>query len=205
MSMKTMRMCTLIKCVSLAAVVAVTASCGDVVRSSRSPVMLVLTSITGGDDESSFLLSDVLGSRTSPAPCSEDSPCPTIFNDPGSASVAVVMKDASLAPTTNNTVTIRRYHIDYKRSDGRNTPGVDVPFPIDGAVTFSVDAGSTGEFGFELVRHTAKAEPPLVQLVQNPTHITTVATVTFFGTDQVGNDLSATGSIVIDFANFGDE
>lgn len=204
MSMNPMRMCTLIKSVSLAAVVAVTASCGDVVRSSRSPVMLVVSSITGGEDESSFLLSDVLGSRTSPAPCTETSPCPTVFNDPGSASVSVVMKNATVAPTTNNTVTISRYHIDYKRSDGRNTPGVDVPFPIDGAVTFTVDAGGTGSFGFELVRHTAKAEPPLVQLVQNPAHITTVATVTFFGTDQVGNDLSATGSIVIDFANFGD-
>jgi hypothetical protein len=34
--------------------------------------------------------------------------------------------------------------------------------------------------------------------------ISTIADVTFYGRDQAGNDVSATGSIGIDFGNFGD-
>ena len=59
--------------------------------------------------------------------------------------------------------------------------------------------------GFQLVRHTAKEESPLVQLKTQPVIITTIAEVTFYGRDRVGNDISATGTIEIDFGNFGDK
>jgi hypothetical protein len=49
----------------------------------------------------------------------------------------------------------------------------------------------------------AKQEPPLAQLVSNPAIITTIAEVTFFGQDQVGNDISVTGLLQIDFGNVG--
>jgi hypothetical protein len=55
------------------------------------------------------------------------------------------------------------------------------------------------------VRHAAKEESPLVQLQSSPTIITTIAEVTFYGTDRVGNDVSVTGSIQVDFGNFGDQ
>jgi hypothetical protein len=58
--------------------------------------------------------------------------------------------------------------------------------------------------GFELVRNTAKQESPLVQLETNGIIISTIADVTLYGRDQVGNDISATGSIGIAFGNFGD-
>ena len=58
--------------------------------------------------------------------------------------------------------------------------------------------------GFPLVRNTAKEESPLVQLKTNGVIISTIADVTFYGRDQVGNDISATGSIGIAFGNFGD-
>ena len=51
----------------------------------------------------------------------------------------------------------------------------------------------TVTIGFQLVRHTAKEESPLVQLKTNGVIITTIADVTFYGRDQVGNDISATG------------
>jgi hypothetical protein len=54
------------------------------------------------------------------------------------------------------------------------------------------------------VRHVAKKEAPLVQLVDNGQIITTIAEVTFYGQDLVGNDISVTGTIQIDFGNFGD-
>ena len=115
------------------------------------------------------------------------------------------MKDFTVTPSTNNRVTISRYRVEYRRSDGRNTPGVDVPFPIDGGTTATIEANSAGSVGFELVRHTSKAESPLVELINDPRVISTTAYVTFFGTDQVGNDISATGTILVNFGNFGDQ
>jgi hypothetical protein len=94
--------------------------------------------------------------------------------------------------------------VEYKRADGRNTPGVDVPYPWDGAVTGTVQIGGTLTLSFELVRHDAKSEAPLAALVYNPTIITTITEVTFYGHDRVGNAVSVTGTIQIDFGNFGD-
>jgi hypothetical protein len=207
MTMKQMRMRTLVGRLSLAAVVVGTASCGDVVRTGRAPVFLVVSSVAGGEESTAFLLSDVIRNRTSPAPCSATAPCPTVVNDPGTASLAVNMKDFSVtpAPNNNNAVTINRYRVEYRRSDGRNTPGVDVPFPIEGGATATIPANSVGSVGFELVRHTSKEETPLVELINNSAIISTTAYVTFFGTDQVGNDISATGTILVNFGNFGDQ
>jgi hypothetical protein len=205
MSTKLMRTPRVIQLGALAALVAVSASCGDVVRSSRSPVMLVVNSLAGGAALTTTFSSDVLGSRTSPLPCSASSPCPTIFSDPGSATLGVIMKDVTVVgPSTNNSVTVNRYRIEYRRGDGHNTPGVDVPYPFDGAVTATIAPGSTAAVGFELVRIVAKEESPLAQLVNNPNFISTIATVTFFGADQVGNDVSASGTMLINFGNFAD-
>jgi hypothetical protein len=200
-----MRIQRVVSLAAAAVAIAATVSCGDVVRTSRSSVMLVVNSLGGGTAGSATLLSDVIRLLTTPLPCSAASPCPTVFNDPGTATLAVIMKDVTiLTPGTNNRVTVNRYRVEYRRSDGRNTPGVDVPFPFDGAITATINPGSTASVGFELVRHAAKEESPLVQLVSNPTIITTIADVTFFGSDQVGNDVSATGSMLIEFGNFGD-
>lgn len=197
-----------IRVVALAAIAAAAASCGDVVRSSRAPVMLVVNSLQASSGSSTtlsgVLFSDVVVNVTSPAPCTADSPCPTVFADNGSASLAVVMKDATVSPTTNNQVTISRYHVAFRRADGRNTEGVDVPYAFDGAATQTIAANATGTITFEIVRHVAKEEPPLAQLVSNPAIISTIADVTFFGRDLVGNDISVTGSMLIEFGNFGD-
>lgn len=103
-----------------------------------------------------------------------------------------------------NIVTFTRYRVVYVRADGRNTPGVDVPYPFDSSATFTAVPGTPGTVGFEIVRLTAKQEAPLRALITNPTFIGTVAEVTFYGQDAVGNDVSATGSIGITFGNFGD-
>jgi hypothetical protein len=55
-----------------------------------------------------------------------------------------------------------------------------------------------------LVRAVAKQESPLIQLVNAAGFISTIAQVTFYGTDQVGNAISVTGQIQVDFADFGD-
>jgi hypothetical protein len=132
-----------------------------------------------------------------------------VFDDSGQAVLRAPLRNigsggAPLAPTTNNEITISRIHIEYIRADGRNTPGVDVPYPFDGAVTGTVPAGGTLTLGFELVRHVAKMESPLVQLISTRNIITTIARVTFYGQDRVGNNVTVTGQIQVNFGNFGD-
>jgi hypothetical protein len=201
---------TATRLLGIAALVAASVSCGDVVREGKSPVYLVLDSLTGASGASttftSVLHSDVLTLVTTGGRCTPQLPCPTIFSDAGQGTFRIVPKDTVglASPTTNNQVTISRYHITYRRTDGHNIPGADVPFAVDGAVTATIVAGTTTTVAFELVRHVAKLEPPLVQLVNSFSIITTFAEVAFYGKDRVGNDISVTGTIQVDFGNFGD-
>jgi hypothetical protein len=190
-------------------------SCGDVARLGKAPVYLVidtLGAVRGGasdSEPSGFLHSDVITNVTAP-PCSIEAPCPTVFSDSGQVVLRIALKDlgnefSPTAPTTNNEVTITRYRVIYRRADGRNVPGVDVPYGFDGAVTGTVPASGTLALGFELVRHVAKMEAPLAALRSNPTIITTIAEIWFFGQDRVGNEIAVSGSILVEFGNFGDE
>jgi hypothetical protein len=200
-------------CVAGLALAAV--SCGNTVRQGRSPAYLIVNSVQAANGNKpsqffAFLMSDVITNVTQPAPCSTTSPCPTVFNDPGQASILLGMKDVGTpgnpsSPTSNNFITLTRYHVNYRRADGRNTPGVDVPYGFDGALTGTISSNSTPTVvGFNLVRHDAKAEAPLIQLINNGVVISTLAEITFYGKDQTGNEVSVTGSIQIDFGNFGD-
>src|SRR5678816_1148411 len=124
------------------ALIAVTVSCGDVVRQGRSPVYLVMDQLLAtsgakdGGTKQNTLQSDVITMVTSPAPCTTTSPCGTVFDDKGFVTVRALPKNVtSTGPSTNSEVTLNRYHISYVRADGRNTPGVDVPYGFDGAVT----------------------------------------------------------------------
>ena len=190
-------------------------SCGDVARQGRSPMYLVidrLEAARGGTSAGEFggtLFSDVITNVTTPAPCSETNPCPTVFGDSGRVTLRLAPKDLGsptvpTVPTSNNDVTITRYRVVFKRADGRNAPGVDVPYPFDGAVTGTVPSAGTTDLAFQLVRLVAKQEAPLVQLQNSPTFIDVIADLSFYGQDRVGNDVSATGSILIEFGNFGD-
>ena len=196
---------------SAALVVAVLSSgCGDFVRGSQSPSQLVITSLltapgaggavpTTDDFVSGPLLSDVVSNGI-------------VFDDFGQASFRVILRNPGTltTPTTAsslNDVTITRYTVTYTRSggpNGQNTPGVDVPHPIEGAVTLTVLAleqePTVGVV--ELVRHVAKLEAPLATLASSPEVLTMLAEVTFYGRDQAGNDVSVTGTVQVNFANF---
>jgi hypothetical protein len=198
-----------------AALALLSISCGDVVRSGKSPMFLVIDSLQGrrgGGSDTTLgnpLQSDVLTLVTSPAPCTIERPCPTVFNDLGQVALRIVPKDigtsaAPTEPSTNNEVTIMRFHVSYRRADGRNTPGLDVPYAWDGAATGTVSIGGQATMSFELVRRSAKQEAPLRDLVDSPTVLTTTAEVTFYGQDRVGNEISVAGSIQVDFGNFRD-
>jgi hypothetical protein len=203
------------KLIAVSAIVAASVSCGDVVRQGRSPAYLVINTLQAAPGNKpgqmgGNLLSDVITLVTNPPPCTTATPCATVFNDIGRATLTASMKDigtpsSPTAGTTNNAITINRFRIVYRRADGRNVPGVDVPFAVDGAATGTVTVGGTLDLGFEIVRHSTKEESPILELRTNGMIMTTLADVTFYGRDQVGNDVSVTGTIQIDFANFGDQ
>jgi hypothetical protein len=174
------------------------ASCSSTTRTGEGPVYLTLTSLqatagggTGGTPTTK-LTSDVVTNGTA-------------FEDLGTVSMVVGQKDITSPLTTNNAVTITRYHVVFKRSDGRNAQGVDVPYAFDGGVTFTV-SDTPASATFVLVRAQAKLEPPLVNLRGGggAVAISTIADVTFFGHDQTGHEVSVTGSISVNFADYGD-
>jgi hypothetical protein len=188
-------------------------SCGDVARTGRSPSMLVMDSLAGSSGAkpgtfSAFLNSDVV---TLVKVAGSEQPVATIFNDPGQVTLRVLLKDPGnipnfqQAPSQLNFITISRYHVTFIRSDGRNIQGVDVPFAFDGAATATVGQSPT-DIGFELVRHQAKDEAPLRALANGGGRlfISTIAQVTFYGSDLAGNEVSVTGTMSVDFADFGD-
>jgi hypothetical protein len=204
-----LRMRALGRLIVLSTLVAASASCGDVVREGRSPLFLVmdaLEGIAGGSTgtPTATLNSDVVTEATTPDPCSVASPCLSIFDDFAKAGLRLVPKDQSFVPTSNNQVTITRYHVSFRRADGRNTPGVDVPFDFDGAINANIPQTGTASLAFELVRHSAKLESPLIQL-RNGNFISTIAEVTLYGKDLVGNDTNISGSLSVNFGNFADK
>jgi hypothetical protein len=199
---------------SLALLGALSAGCaGDLATQGRSPVQLVINSLAAAsgaapDVLGTTLLSDVqtLVPRDINGTTVQ---VPTTFNDVGEVLMELILKDPGqpgilAVPTALNAVTISRYRVAYRRTDGRNTPGVDVPFPFDSAVTFTVPVDGGVAAGFEIVRNTAKLEAPLANLRANPDIISTITEVTFYGRDQAGNDISVTGTIGINFGNFAD-
>jgi hypothetical protein len=176
--------------------------CSETVREGRSPAYLVIDQLeaASGADDSEFsnkLASDVITKGT-------------VFEDAGRVSFSLALKNIGspgqpTAPTTNNFITVTRYHVEFRRTDGRNTPGVDVPYGFDGAGTVTVTE-TGGSLVFALVRAQAKVEPPLKNLAGGggAALISTIADVTFFGKDQTGNDVAVTGSISVNFADWGD-
>ena len=186
----------------LAAVALGSVSCGDVSRSGRSPATLVIDQLTAssGANPASFgntLESDVVTHGS-------------IFADSGSAVMYFILKDNAdptnaAVPSVVNRMKITRYRVVYRRADGRNTPGVDVPFPFDGAITATI-THATSLVNFTLVRVQAKIEAPLAALAGQggAIAISTIADITFYGEDLAGNEFQATGSISVNFADWAD-
>ena len=191
-----------VKLLALSGAVALSVSCGDFVRQGRSPVMLVVESLEV--ENGNTLLSDV--ANTTDDPCSPTTPC--VFNDMATVRLRIQLKDQGslnvvASPSLTNEVTIDRYHVEYRRTDGRATPGIDVPYSFDSALTMTI-SGDGEQASFQIVRHAAKEEAPLRALLLNRDLISTIATVTFYGHDQAGNAVSASGNMGIDFGDFAD-
>jgi hypothetical protein len=176
--------------------------CSSTVREGRASSYLVLQRLEGasgaatGAPFQSVLRSDVLTNGS-------------IFEDNGRVTLSIAMKDVTnpVGPSANNLITLNRYRVVYRRTDGRNTPGEDVPYPFEGAMGVTISDQATSVV-FSLVRAQAKLEKPLATLVGTnggALIISTIADVTFFGKDQTGRDVTVTGSMSINFADWADE
>jgi hypothetical protein len=189
----------------LAVLVLASVSCGDMSRQGTASSFLMVNSLEaasgakpdefGGDFHSDVVTVD------------KTTGVSTIFADLGQVTFGLGLKDPGPAgspttPSPNNFITVDRYRVRYIRSDGRNTPGIDVPYPFDGA--FTVTVSDTASAAFTIVRSQAKAEAPLAALQNNLLVLSVIAEVTFYGHDQTGREVSATGKIGIHFANHGD-
>lgn len=186
----------------LATVAAGTLGCSDTVREGRSPAYLIVQSLqaaSGAEDDqfSDELSSDVLTAGG-------------VAEDLGRVTFRLGLRDigavgSPTSPTSNNFITVNRYTVTFRRTDGRNTPGVDVPYPFEGAGTVTV-TGTDATMAFVVVRAQAKVESPLRELSGGGAMrtISTIADITFYGRDQVGNDVSITGSISVNFSDWAD-
>jgi len=173
--------------VAVLCAVAVT-SCSETVRTGQASSYLVMTSLSGANGVP--VASDVISDKGS------------IFADTGTAAFRLEMKDVLNQPSANNAITLTQYHVEYVRADGHNVPGVDVPYAFDGGVTLTITG--TGSIPFTLVRIQAKEEAPLkaLRFGGGAVTISTVAKVTFYGRDQTGREVSVTGNVEVNFADW---
>ncbi len=175
-------------------------SCADLARTGTGPSYLIMQSVTatrGGGTASvtAILDSDVVTRGIA-------------FTDLGTATIRAEMKNtrSTTAPSAINSITLNRYRVRFRRTDGQNREGIDVPYGFDGGTTMTIAIGSSQAVIFDLVRPQSKLEPPLRTLVGGGglLIISVIAEVTFYGRDQAGNDVSVVGTIDIKFADFGD-
>jgi hypothetical protein len=166
----------------------------DYVTDNNSTVLFKVADINAGAP----LTSDVVDDRG------------VVVADIVPVTVAVRPKNPNFTnvPQVPMAVFIERYEIRYFRSDGRGTPGVDVPYTISGNLTTAVDAGiGSGEnvtLQLEVVRAQAKLEPPLVNLRSGgqALMLTAFAEVTLHGKTIAGEAVTATGTVQVNFADY---
>ena len=148
------------------------------------------------------------------------------INDDAVVTLNVYRKNPTVAGTSAlEHVRLESYQVRFLRSDGRNVEGLDVPHRITGALNalrFHTPT-ETGEIEVDavinVVRHTAKREPPLINLIDSDLTprtrgpflagegiITTTAEITVFARQvTTGEALQASGRFQVVFADFVDQ
>lgn len=192
----------------IAALPFIAGGCGNV-NQGRAPVVAQILALEGASGAKPTDYGGVLDSDVLTVVTKGTDKVATIFADPGRVTLQLQLKDPGVSGSTNapsalNAVTITRYRVVYRRTDGHNVQGVDVPYAFDSGVTFTIPEASSVQAGFELVHASAKDDVPLRALQTNFGILNTIADVTFYGKDQAGNDVQITGSIGVNFANYGD-
>jgi hypothetical protein len=172
-------------------------SCNPLEDESQSHSMLLVLSMTGttidGDDVS-FHQSDVVIEGA-------------VHADTASVTLqAKLLNPQPLVPQASQytSIVVTRYVISYSRSDGQNTPGVDVPYSFEGSLSTLIEIDATVDIPIVIVREVAKLEPPLLDLRGGGDEIVlqVTATIDFYGHDLVNNAVKATGYLTIFFGDY---
>lgn len=166
----------------------------DYAKVGNAPVQLIIAGISPNPMSSEVLLGGTI--------------CP----DFATLAVANRSKNPGVTvPQVPQAIIVNRYEVSYYRSDGRAQQGVDVPYSISGALTASFDAKTSGtdDVTIEVVRRQAKLEPPLIQLRTDggggqALIVTMFAKVTLYGQTIAGQNVTASGNMQIDFADYVD-
>jgi len=169
------------------------------VNNNESNVLLEVISVeatAGGEGEGgAFLLSDVVDSKGGN------------FNDNVVITLRSVPKNqnpASLPPGEFESVEIERYEVSYRRSDGHNLEGVDVPYRVTGNITQFIPAGGEGDVAIIVVRHAAKDEPPLLNIANGGGQeiLTVFADILLHGRTISNKGVVVRATLQITFGNF---
>ena len=179
----------------------------DFLTQDESEVVLSIVKITAESAGDSSSGDNALNSDVSPA-----------FDDIAKVTVNAIPKNPTLSsPGSFQDVQIERYEVHYIRSDGRGVEGQDVPYSISGNITQTIPFGGSAEIVFDVVRHQAKFEPPLLNLVGGATQLdpsgrpvfgggalilTCFAEITLHGRTTTGAAVQVTGRMQINFADF---
>jgi len=174
--------------------------CSQLDKLSQSGSKLLLISLTGNDLE---------GSAGSPVIFSDVSVNNSIINDNCVASLSAVLLDCRTGceATYYQAVNIDQVDVSFRRPDGKNTPGVDVPYSFTQPVSMLIQIDEILELPFVIIRHVAKLESPLIELrsLGQDKVLQIIADVTIHGKDLSGRRVQPVkGSITIWAANFGD-
>ena len=191
-----------LKIIGLIIAALVMAACNAVENDSTSGTMLEIVSLTGKDLEgkegSTTVFSDVITNSS-------------IINDNGVAEVQAAPLDPLIsesAITAYMNVMVDQIDVEFRRTDGRNVEGVDVPYHFTQPVSMLVSFTETVKIPFVLIRHVAKMEAPLLALREVPSRdyiLQLVAVVTIHGKDLGGHRVApVTGYITVWCGNFAD-
>jgi len=129
-----------------------------------------------------------------------------VYNDNAEATVrAVLLNPDKVTGTFYQSIIVDRVYIEYSRDDGLDEQGKHVPYSFSQDLNVSVDIGEIVTFSFVLVQHTAKLEPPLIDLRYAADMWKMEAKVTFYGRDVGGRRIApVTTSVSVWFADFAD-
>ncbi|MFN7974525.1 MAG: hypothetical protein U0166_19600 [Acidobacteriota bacterium] len=159
---------------------------------------LAAQDVTGADVD--FLFSDVLK-------CDADGTNCTIVEDNGKATLRNMSLNQDPNTQTSSAyqdIQMYRLSVQYTRGDGHNVQGVDIPYNFDAVMSGTVVVNTTQDFFFVLVRHVAKMERPLVDLIGSGSEeiIYTNTRCDFYGRDIAGNEHQCFAWIDIEFGDF---
>jgi hypothetical protein len=149
-----------LKIIGLIIVALAMTACNSCTADGTSATMLVIASLTGNDLEgnegSTTVFSDVITNGG-------------IINDNGVAEIKALPLDPLLEITTQYMdVLVDQIDVEFRRTDGRNVEGVDVPYHFHQPMSMLVTTLVPVKIPFVLIRHAAKMEAPLLALREVP-------------------------------------